>query len=363
VPSANPDDEQEARLRRELETIKAQWLERRKDDISYAREAFFDQYNLITLVGLGALTAVSAVTMPLATPLLGSLLVGWEVAWMGIAPSSPRFRRSVRARKNAADLEQRDAKRKAGVGALPPELKGRFEAAAAIAREIRAQAEQHGGEDELNLLEETLAKLDHLLEQYAQMLGAAHRIGQLLRSPEGATLKRRVVELEKELAKLEPGRLREAKEKNLAVLRQRADRFDRSKEEKEYLDVSLETLENTLKLVRDQVVAATSAGSISSSLDGVLVELGRHREHMQNVERELHGQDAPEKPAAAPPVADLEKSDTGSISKAALQAELGKPGALPPIDIPAARMGDLGVRDPKKDEEDEKERWQKALGG
>lgn len=357
----SPDDEQEARLRRELETIKAQWLERRKDDIGYAKEAFFDQYNLITLVGLGTLTAVSAVlTAGTLTPLFGSLLLAWEVAWMGIAPSSARFRRSVRARKNAADLEARDAKRKQGITALPPELKGKFEAAAAIAREIRAQAEQQGAEDELNLLEETLAKLDHLLEQYALMLGAAHRIGQLLRSPEGATLKRRVAELSSELSSLEPGRLREAKEKNLAVLRQRAERFDRSKEEKEYLDVSLETLENTLKLVRDQVVAATSASGISSSLDGVLVELGRHREHMQNVERELHGQEAPERKPEAP---DLEKSDTGSISKAALAAEMARPGALPAIDIPAAKMGDMGLRDPKKDEEDEKERWQKALGG
>lgn len=352
-PGEAQDAEQEARLRRELSQLKQRWIESRGEDVNYVKEAFFNQYNLITLAGLGALTLMSLVTMPPLTPLLGSLLVGWEVSWLGIAPSSERFRRATRARKNAAALEAQDKKRTSAVDALPPELRGPYEAAAKVAREIRAAAETAKDDGEGELLEETLAKLDHLLEQYAQMLLGAQRLGTLLRSPEAGTLDRRVTALEAEVKGMEPGRLRDAKEKNLAVLQQRAERFRRSREEKEWLDVSLETLENTLKLVRDQVVAATSASGIASSLDTVLIEVSRHKEHMDRVERELHNPTAAHaEPKTAPqavggPV-DLDKSDTGVV-------RIAPKDVLPAIDVPTA--------DGRTDEDREKEKWQRALEG
>jgi hypothetical protein len=331
--SPGPIDEQEARLRKELTLIKERWLKSRAEDISYFKEAFYDQYNLITLGGLGALTAAAVVIgFPMA-PVIGSLALAWEVMWLGIAPSSERFRRSVRARKNAAALEARDEKRKTIIDKIPAELRAQYEATAALVKEIRKHAEA-AQEGELEVFEETIAKLDYLLEEYARMLVGLHQVEETMTSPEAATLGRRVAVLESEVSAMEPGRLRAAKEKNLLVLRQRAERYAKSAEEREYLEVSLETLENTLKLVRDQVIAATTAQGIASSLDQVVLEVGRHREHMQAVEIELE--------AARQPFS---------------------------VDVPAAEV----VRDrsaaPGEPEgggtkkEDERERWRKALEG
>lgn len=333
APTPGPMDEQEARLRRELTLIKERWLKSRAEDISYFKEAFYDQYNLITLGGLGAMTAAALVIgFPLA-PVIGSLALAWEVMWLGIAPSSERFRRSVRARKNAAAVERRDEKRKTIIDKIPAELRAQYEATAKIVKEIRQHAEA-AQEGELEVFEETLAKLDYLLEEYARMLCALHQLEETNTSPEAASLGRRVAALEAEVEGMEQGRLRAAKEKNLLVLRQRAERYAKSNEEREYLEVSLETLENTLKLVKDQVIAATSAQGIASSLDQIVLEVGRHREHMQHVESQLEAVNAP--------------------------FSLDVPAAeVVPAD-PSAPPAEPAARDAK---DDERERWRKALEG
>lgn len=321
-----PDDPQEARLRQELALIKERWLKSRAEDISYVKEAFLDQYNLITVGGLGALTVASAVLMPPATLLLGSLVLAWEVCWLGLAPFSDRFRRSVRARKNAAALERRDERRKGILEKLPRELRAQHEGVAAIVKEIRGHAEA-AQEGELEAFEDTLAKLDYLLEEYARMLLALRQLDENLRAPEASSLERRVQALEQELVSTEPGRLKQAKEKNLLVLRQRAERLRKSREEREYLQVSLETLENTLKLVRDQVVAATSGENIASSLDQVVLEVGRHRDWMQEVETQLEQAREP----------------------------------LPAIELGPSEV--VSAPAPPESKDDEKERWRRALEG
>ena len=275
-------DAQESRLRRELEHIKDRWLKRREEDISYLQEAAYDPYNLITVIGLGGLTAASALLMPPMVPIFGSLLFAWELSWLSLASQSERFRRSVRARKNAAALNRAEEKRDAVLAQLPAHLKAQHEAAQAIAKEIRLQAENL--EEGAELLEETLAKLDYMLENYARMLLSLHRIQQYQNSPEEEGISRRAAALESELGSMEPGRLRTAKEKNLEVLRQRLERSQKSREEKEYLEVSLDTLENTLKLVRERVIAAQNAQGVASSLDEVIAELGKHRDYMDTVE-------------------------------------------------------------------------------
>jgi hypothetical protein len=342
-----PHEDEEARLKRELALIKDRWLKSRADDVSWMKEAFFDQYNLITMFGLGSLTAATAILIPPLAPLGLSLLAAWELAWLGLAPSSERFRRAVRARHNAAQLLAQDDKRKSVIDELPLERKAQWEAANAIGKEIRAQAEA-APESDLDELDATLAKLDHLLEEYARMLGALHRITQGLRSPEAATIERRVESLEADVEALEPGRLRAAKEKNLIVLRQRAERFARSREEKELLEVGLDTLENTLKLARDQVVAATTTQGISSSLDQVLLELGRHRDHLQHVEDQLDEDTAP--PAPAEPVA-LDSAPTGAVRL---------PDLVPDRSAPPPAPADASAKPSTVDEE--RDRWRKALG-
>lgn len=282
-----PVDPQEARLKQELELIKQRWLAKHEEDISYFQEAFYNQYNLITLAGLGALTAVGFVAGGPLGFLVGSIAAAWEVSWLGIAPSSERFRRAVRAQRNADALEDRHQKRDSLLEQLPEAMRARFHAARALTEEIRKQAEA-AEEGELELLGETLAKLDYLLEQYARMLLALHRVEKNLDSNEEQELSRKVEQTEREVKAAPDGRLKTAKEKNLAVLRQRLDRAHKARDEREYLEVTLDTLENTLKLVRERVIAATTAQGISASLDDVVLELGRHREHMDEVEAQYH---------------------------------------------------------------------------
>lgn len=279
-------DAQEARLRRELSKIKERWLEDRDEDISYLSEAFHYHYNLISVGGLGILTLMSAFLATPLFPLLAALLVAWELCWLTLGSTNERFRRMIRANKNAEVLAQRSAKRERSLLSLPVHMRAQHEAVQALAKEIRAQAES-AEEGQVEHLDDTLAKLDFMLEQHARMLTSLNRIEANLDSPEGENLPRRIEALSAELEDMEAGRIKTAKEQNLNVLRQRLTRLEKSREEREYLQVSLDTLENTLKLVRERVVAATSVQGIASSLDDVVLELGRHREFMDEVEAQM----------------------------------------------------------------------------
>ncbi|RMG13324.1 MAG: hypothetical protein D6731_12385 [Planctomycetota bacterium] len=271
---------EEERLRAELERIKETWLKKKEDDLNYFREAFYYQYNLIMLCGLVALAAASGPFLPL----VASVAVAWELLWLGLAPGNERFRRMIRAEKNAELVAEQEEKRKERLRDLPLPLLERHEEAVAIAEEIRRRAEDCE-EGELDVLDETIAKLDYLLDQYADMLVSLHKTSELLKDPEAETLADRVAALEEEVASTPAGKLRQAKQKNLAVLRQRLERYAKSRENKEYFEVSLSTLEDTLKLVRDRVVAASTAGAISDSLDQVVLELSQHRDFMEAAEQ------------------------------------------------------------------------------
>jgi len=288
-PQPSPGDEgfldaQEARLKQELDLIKEKWLERHQDDISYLQEAAFNHYNIIVVIGLAMLTAVTTV-IGLA-PLFFAVLVAWELCWLTIASQSERFRRSIRAQRNAEALGARQDKRDRLLDSLPEALKARHSAARKIADEIKSQAEA-AEVGEIEVLEDTIAKLDYMLEQYARMLLALHKSREFLKTPEAENLAGRIESLAAEVEATEPGRLRTAKEKNLGVLRQRLERAHKSEEEREYLEVSLDTLENTLKLVRDRVIAATTAQGIAASLDEIILEMGRHRDYMDQVDEEI----------------------------------------------------------------------------
>ena len=280
-------DDPEARLKQELALIKKRWLDNHEEDINYFEEALYNQYNLITLAGLGVLTGVGFVAAGPAGFLFGSLMAAWEVSWLGIAPFSERFRRAVRAERNREQLEAREVQRDDLLAKLPDAARARHQAARMLAAEVRKQTEA-AEEGELELLDETLAKLDYMLDQYARMLLSLHELEQHLDEDEAQSIAVKVEEAKADLATMQSGRLKTAKEKNLAVLQQRVERARKAKEEHQYLEVSLDTLENTLKLVRERVVAATTAQGISASLDEVVLELGRHREHMEQVDTELN---------------------------------------------------------------------------
>lgn len=308
--------DEEARLHEELKRIKETWLKKKEDDLNYIKEAFFYQYNLIAMCGLIALAAASGPLMPM----IGAVAIAWEVLWLGMAPSSERFRRMIRALRNAEVLEEQEDKRKLRMKNLPLDLQMRHEEAVEVAAEIRARAEE-AEEGELDILDETIAKLDYLLDQYADMLVSMHQTSELLKDPEAESLEGRVTSLEQEIESMEPGRVRKAKEKNLAILRQRALSFAKSAEEVEYFEVSLNTLENTLKLVRDRVIAASTAGAISSSLDDVVLELSAHRDYMESVEA------AREEPRAeaAPRVAPFEGTTADPQAQPVVEADISAP--------------------------------------
>ena len=218
--------------------------------------------------------------------MFAALLVAWEFVWLTLGSTNERFRRMIRANKNAEVLALREQKRERSLLSLPVHMRAQHEAVQALAQEIRGQAED-AEDGQVEHLDDTLAKLDFMLEQHARMLTSLNRIESNLDTPESDNLPRRIEALSAEVAGLAAGRIKTAKEQNLAVLNQRLQRLEKSREEREYLQVSLDTLENTLKLVRERVVAATSVQGIASSLDEVVIELGRHREFMDEVEAQM----------------------------------------------------------------------------
>src|SRR5712692_5660759 len=92
------------------------------DQISYVREAFKWQYNLIGLGGLVAFALLSASALPLV---LGA---GLELIYLSIIPRNSRFQRLVRSWKYAEEKSRRETKLNALFLELPPSLRARYTA-------------------------------------------------------------------------------------------------------------------------------------------------------------------------------------------------------------------------------------------
>jgi hypothetical protein len=236
-----------------------------KGKVPYVRFAFANPYNLSLL---GGALAASVLTL---NPLIALVAIGGEALWLLHAPGSERLRHLLwdprfAGLKAAYDAEQR-ATRTQLLGATDRE---RVEKLIQFKQDIGRLAGQNPSFTS-ELLQGELVKTDRLVESFLDMAVTCARYEHYLASVDMVALDRDrgrwntiVTNGHSERSQADIAR------KNLTVIMKR---FEKVQEIQRYLTVArgqLDLIENSFRLLADQIVTMQSPQELSGQLDELL---------------------------------------------------------------------------------------------
>jgi hypothetical protein len=249
----------------------------------YLKFAFSNPYNL-SLFG-GALAA-AGLTM---NPLLAVVALGAEALWLLYAPESARLKHLLwdpRFEKVREQVEREArAERMAVLGQADRE---RVERLVAQKRDIQRLAAQNPSFT-ADLLRGELVKTDRLVEAFLDMAVTCARYEQYLASIDIAGLDKDRDRWDRAIRGGKEGEPQtEIAKKNLAVIMKR---FEKVQEIRKYLGVArgqLDLIENSFRLLADQIVTMQSPQQLSGQLDELLDGVQAIKDSTADTERLLN---------------------------------------------------------------------------
>jgi hypothetical protein len=252
---------------------------------AYAKWAFLNAYNLVLLT--------AGIVLGLATGhhWLVVLTCGVELIWMIYAPDSKLLRRVWfdPAFARAAKLDRDDVLAQKVARLHPPD-------AARVARlvEQKVLIENLARENPslaVDVLTGELVKLDGVIDELAELAGAAERAEAHVASFDWNALRRSWHVYDAQAKAHREGDTRhEVAEKNLDVLRRRRARYDDLVRQLQVLRGQMELIEQTFRLLADEILTMGSPRELGGRIDELRVAVDAVREiemYVQEEEEEL----------------------------------------------------------------------------
>jgi hypothetical protein len=232
----------------------------REPEPNYQLDAFKSQYNLI---GLG--TAVGfAILSGSFLPML--VAAGLELTLLPFAERWARYRRAKE--RDQAEKQRRLTENSDMLNALTHDERQRYRTLEVLAGEIRANYKGLDSSSQV-LLDDLVRKLEFLLAFYLRMRYSLMRYISYFSTTDADEIRYRIGELEKEIGS-GPERVRAIKARTRAVLQKRLERWGKAKENKDMIEAQTETVQEVLRLLRDQSYSIRDPRSITEQLDGLV---------------------------------------------------------------------------------------------
>lgn len=244
--------------------------------ISYVKEAFKIQYNLIALAGAIVFAFVSGSFLPVI------LAGGVELMYLATVPHNIRFQRLVRSWKLAEQQKKRQRELGEMLRTLPSEMQSRYVHSAQVCSAIRSNFTQFSSTSQI-FLQQIDARLQGLLSGYTRLLLAAAQQQQYMRSTDPGEFKREIAGLQKTMTN-DPPRVQEINQKRIEILGKRQEKFARISENRKVVDAQLSAVEDVLMLVRDQSVTMRDPQQVSDRLDSLVRDVEQTEQTVQQVE-------------------------------------------------------------------------------
>jgi hypothetical protein len=247
----------------------------------YARYAFKNPYNLAVL---GGFAAAAATTGNWWLALCGA---GVEALWMLFAPDSRLLRKLWFDKWHAADMAaaqraELDAKFKQ----LPEGEAMRCLALKEKQEQINKLAQENPAFT-VDLLNGELKKLDDLVRSFLELSVTCARYQDYLRSVDVDEIERDLRRYHQIAERGDGAEKRQLAQKNIAVLEKRKEKYA---EIRGYLSSArgqLELIENTFRLLADQIVTMRSPTELSGQLDELLDGVEAVRQTTRETDRLL----------------------------------------------------------------------------
>lgn len=252
--------------------------------INYTREAFLHPLNLILLFG----TTLSALFLSdigtLSYNLILTLVFGTELAYLGIIPRLPGFKRRIRIKK----LRARDSneEEKLIFRQLDPKLQRRFLVLKHLSNVTGDNFEKLPYTSQ-GLLDNIRKKIAELLSNYITLLDLYKRYEIYMNSAVEEGLKQEVERMKGRIEELESERLKSTKERRLQILEKRLRKFDLAKEKYLICETHLETIEDAVRFIYEQSMTMHNAEDIGFQLDNLMSEVDETSQLIEDLDQEI----------------------------------------------------------------------------
>lgn len=244
---------------------------------SYLRAAFWNVYNVTLLAGIG----VAA----LATnePWLLGVGVAAEALWLLFASDSKRLRRAVDAREAEQDRLQAVREMQEMAAQLPTDERRRVQQLGLRAAEIKSEVQRNraiGGE----FMQSQLDRLDALVGEFVHLSVTAHRCESYLARADAKQINRDREAQRKVVESSEDQETRRIARQNMEILEKRLATFDELGRFLARARGQMSLIENTLSLLRDQVVTMTTPDAMTSQLESLVASMEAIRDATRSVD-------------------------------------------------------------------------------
>lgn len=249
----------------------------RPGDSRPAQSAFWNAWNL---AGMALVVTAAAVTRDPWFLAAGAALEG---LWMSVASQSPRLARALRARDRTNSREQTLRTTLDEIGLLPSSERLTVQRVATAAAEIRDECRRNprlGAE----LLAPDLDRLEQTIAEYVHLSVLAYRCDTYLARADARQIARERDEW-KEKAGSDPDEAaRQLAAQNVAVLEKRLTLMDEIRRFVGRARGQMALVQNTVALVRDQVLTMSTPRTVVQELDALVTGLDAIRDATREVE-------------------------------------------------------------------------------
>lgn len=239
----------------------------------YTRYAFLNPYNLSLLIGAGAAAAATGQWW------VGVCGAAGEALWLLFAPDSKFLRR---AWFDKMWSEARDEAQRKGQEKKLEQLHPVDQQRAAYLREQKDRIHQLARENPsltAELMKAELAKLDILVEDFINIAVKCTRAERHLESIDLRSMESAWRAYKGQVEAMPEGDKRRAvAKKNMEVLEQRRDRWEELKKSVQTARGQMDLMENTFKLLGDEIVTMSNPDALGSRLDDLRIGVEAIRE-------------------------------------------------------------------------------------
>lgn len=283
---------------------------------SYLRAAFANLYNLSLLGGVAAAAAVTGDWWLLGVGL------SVEALWLLFAPDDRRFRRAVDARHGAERRLEEIRRMQEQIAFLPTDERARIQRLTTRAAEVRNEVQRNPrlGGDFLAL---QLERLEDLVTEFVHLAVTTSRALDYLARSDSKTINRQRDEHRRTMEQTTDEGTRAIAWQNREILEKRLAVIDELGRFAARAKGQMSLIENTIALLRDQIVTMATPEALSTQLDTLVASVEAIRDATREAERVVGGaESAPPETSfdLAPPHEAAEASERSSGARSRVKS-------------------------------------------
>jgi hypothetical protein len=256
--------------------------ERSNRRTNYLRAAVANAYNITALAGISAAALFTGDTWLFG---IGAAL---EAVWLAVAPGNPRFRRAVDNRLSTEARTESLRQMQDQVALLPSEERQKVQAVSSRVAEVKAEVIRNPRLQGA-FMEEQVRRLEELVIEYIHIAVTSYRCESYITRSDTRQINRERDSWRQAAEHATDDIARDLAAQNVTILEKRLAIGEDLSKFIARARGQLSLIQNTVALLRDQVMTMTTPQALTAQLDELLVSIDAMRQTTQEINAVVSG--------------------------------------------------------------------------